>query len=349
VAGNFLLDSESRIRTAAMGISIPETDPVCGMVVDQPKASAAGRAVSHHGRTYFFCSDTCKKQFEANPPRYAEKDPPPTRAPGRAADGQALPAIRPAGNDAAQELAETGGRGILSEIEPGIPPVATGRSIFRTDPVCGAEVEITAPDVLKLVHNGTTYYFLTSECRAEFEKNPEKYAGKGEQQPAATADTPEKAPVGAAARYVTTAPVTLPANPLGPTAADRRPGYHARPGVPRAAQPGQPLAGPTPPAEARPPGAPPAGGLAALERKDPVCGMDVEPKKAEAANLRSDYKGRTHYFCSDECKRKFDKEPEKYLDKKRPAGTIAAAAPPPPRVGPLDTASPGTGAWVGGR
>jgi YHS domain-containing protein len=44
--------------------------------------------------------------------------------------------------------------------------------------------------------------------------------------------------------------------------------------------------------------------------KDPVCGMDVNPKTAAG---KSEYKGQTYYFCSNGCKRAFDKEPEKYL------------------------------------
>jgi YHS domain-containing protein len=43
--------------------------------------------------------------------------------------------------------------------------------------------------------------------------------------------------------------------------------------------------------------------------KDPVCGMDVDPKTA--AN-KSEYKGQTYYFCSPGCKKDFDMEPEKY-------------------------------------
>ena len=35
VSGTFLLDSESRMRSAAAGIASPETDPVCGMDVDR--------------------------------------------------------------------------------------------------------------------------------------------------------------------------------------------------------------------------------------------------------------------------------------------------------------------------
>jgi Cu+-exporting ATPase len=43
---------------------------------------------------------------------------------------------------------------------------------------------------------------------------------------------------------------------------------------------------------------------------DPVCGMDVDPATAAA---RSDYKGKTYYFCSKDEKERFDKDPEKFL------------------------------------
>lgn len=46
--------------------------------------------------------------------------------------------------------------------------------------------------------------------------------------------------------------------------------------------------------------------------KDPVCGMDVDEKKAAA---KSEYKGKTYYFCAQGCKVAFDKEPEKYTGK----------------------------------
>jgi YHS domain-containing protein/multidrug efflux pump subunit AcrA (membrane-fusion protein) len=44
---------------------------------------------------------------------------------------------------------------------------------------------------------------------------------------------------------------------------------------------------------------------------DPVCGMEVDAKKAAAAGLKSDYKGQTYYFCADECKKRFEAEPAK--------------------------------------
>jgi Cu+-exporting ATPase len=46
--------------------------------------------------------------------------------------------------------------------------------------------------------------------------------------------------------------------------------------------------------------------------KDPVCNMEVDPKKAAA---QSNYKGQMIYFCAVGCKQAFDANPEKYLSK----------------------------------
>ena len=43
------------------------TDPVCGMQVDSEKAAGESR---YQDRTYYFCSDECLRDFEANPSRY---------------------------------------------------------------------------------------------------------------------------------------------------------------------------------------------------------------------------------------------------------------------------------------
>jgi Cu+-exporting ATPase len=51
---------------------------------------------------------------------------------------------------------------------------------------------------------------------------------------------------------------------------------------------------------------------------DPVCGMSVDQNSAEAT---STYKGKTYYFCSEDCKEIFDKEPETYA---KPAATTSA-------------------------
>lgn len=43
--------------------------------------------------------------------------------------------------------------------------------------------------------------------------------------------------------------------------------------------------------------------------KDPVCGMEVDERQAAAT---AQHEGRTHHFCSADCKREFDRSPERY-------------------------------------
>jgi P-type Cu+ transporter len=50
--------------------------------------------------------------------------------------------------------------------------------------------------------------------------------------------------------------------------------------------------------------------------KDPVCGMQVT---AQDAAGKSEYNGRTYYFCSAEHKKTFDMNPENYVNQKQKA------------------------------
>jgi len=47
-------------------------------------------------------------------------------------------------------------------------------------------------------------------------------------------------------------------------------------------------------------------------QRDPVCDMEVDEKKAAAT---SRYEGDTYYFCSEDCKRRFDADPERYVSR----------------------------------
>lgn len=44
------------------------TDPVCGMQIKVEKAAAT---VEYQGKTYYFCTEACRRQFEQDPARYA--------------------------------------------------------------------------------------------------------------------------------------------------------------------------------------------------------------------------------------------------------------------------------------
>ncbi len=59
------------------------------------------------------------------------------------------------------------------------------------------------------------------------------------------------------------------------------------------------------------------------EVKDLVCGM-----KGQEANFKwtSAYKGKTYNFCSEGCKQKFDKEPDKYITASQKPATVKKVA-----------------------
>jgi len=44
--------------------------------------------------------------------------------------------------------------------------------------------------------------------------------------------------------------------------------------------------------------------------KDPVCGMIV---REDMAPEKTEYKGKTYYFCARGCRERFEKNPERYL------------------------------------
>jgi YHS domain-containing protein len=45
---------------------------------------------------------------------------------------------------------------------------------------------------------------------------------------------------------------------------------------------------------------------------DPVCGMQLDEKKSAAT---SEHVGREYYFCSLQCKQKFDQDPAQFTRK----------------------------------
>jgi Cu(I)/Ag(I) efflux system membrane fusion protein len=144
VSGNFLIDSESRMRLAAAGMFGEVTkDPVCGLNVDESKAKAAGFQGTYQNQTYNFCSAGCKEHFEKNPERYAAKPGGTPKTAGGAAGDQRQTA--PAGK--------------------------------AIDPVCGHEVDETQAKASGLISmdKGKTYYFCSYSCNKQFDKDPESF------------------------------------------------------------------------------------------------------------------------------------------------------------------------------
>jgi YHS domain-containing protein len=45
-------------------------DPVCGMMIEQESAAGSTR---YESREVYFCSDQCRREFEADPARYYDR------------------------------------------------------------------------------------------------------------------------------------------------------------------------------------------------------------------------------------------------------------------------------------
>ena len=74
-SGNFLIDSESRIRLAKVISNNSKTDlasnrdPVCGMSMADKHADSQYTA-KYRGETFSFCSEKCQKKFEQDPAKF---------------------------------------------------------------------------------------------------------------------------------------------------------------------------------------------------------------------------------------------------------------------------------------
>lgn len=141
VSGTFLVDSESRMKAAAEGIySSAVKDPVCGMGIDHDRAVAAGRKTEYNGETFYFCSDQCKRKFDAAPAQYS------------------APMNKHQAKRAALRLTSAA------------PEQAV-------DPVCGMNVETAKAmkDGRVFDYEGKTYHFCSKGCKESFQKEPQKY------------------------------------------------------------------------------------------------------------------------------------------------------------------------------
>jgi RND family efflux transporter MFP subunit len=146
ISSTFLLDSESRMKMAAAGMSKTAEaraakDPICGMDVDESKAKAAGRISEYSGKTYYFCADECKQQFDLGHKRNIDKPADP--------------------------------------VKPSITLIVQTEQRAK-DPICDMFVAPSAAAKAGRVseYHGKTYYFCADECKQQFDQDPERYVEK---------------------------------------------------------------------------------------------------------------------------------------------------------------------------
>ena len=142
VSGNFLIDSESRMKLAAAGLyGIPERDPICGQDVYPARAKAAGLTSESGGKMHYFFTKDCKDQFDRE---------------------HGLMSAAPSGGSA-------------QNTKPGGTDDSLAAHGFAKDVVCGMPIPQNKAKAAGLTteHAGQTYYFCSEECKQHFEKAPE--------------------------------------------------------------------------------------------------------------------------------------------------------------------------------
>lgn len=210
----------------------------------------------------------------------------------------------------------------LIDSESRLQGLASGyQATGEVDPVCGMTVDPAKAGDLKSEHGGKTYYFCNASCKESFDKDPQRYLSKSKGTQPPTMD--HKAMPSKEAKHVdpvcgmTVDPAkagNLKSEHDGKTyyfcnasckeSFDKDP--HRYISKSKGAQP-------------------PAMDHKAMPAKvstheDPVCHMTVDP--AKAGDLKSDYKGKTYYFCNPSCKEAFDKNPQGYLSTSKSAPPV---------------------------
>ncbi len=140
-SGNFLLDSESRMRAAGVAAARAALDPICGMEVEENKARAQGLVREHGGTSWFFCSGMCQQAFDRDPKAAAAR---------------------------AQGVTEPLAEGPRAATAP------SKQAFHVQDPVCGMDVDPDEAERLGLVSyfEGTPFSFCFAECKQTFDRNP---------------------------------------------------------------------------------------------------------------------------------------------------------------------------------
>ncbi|MGE0387563.1 MAG: heavy metal translocating P-type ATPase [Gammaproteobacteria bacterium] len=142
-----------------------------------------------------------------------------------------------------------------------------------TDPVCGMSVRQEGASEHS-DYRGTTYHFCSSRCRAEFERDPERYAGPNEPRPVeATAPHPHRDHHGVPARHPRPVAYTCP---MHPEVRQPTPGHCPKCGM--ALEPDSPA---VPDAEYTCPMHPEI--VRSAPGNCPICGMALEPRVPAAA------------------------------------------------------------------
>jgi membrane fusion protein, copper/silver efflux system len=165
VSGTFFIDSESRMKMAATGAHRTKSrDPVCGLDVDESTAKMTGNTSMAQGKTYYFCSDQCKQEFDANPAEWTGE-----------------------GNGGASGAKRQG----------------TGNLTISIDPVCKMPLYTGKANAIyrQSEHLGSTYFFCSDFCKRKFDQQPDLFVREPGRPSSVLQSSPATAPTGEGQRH----------------------------------------------------------------------------------------------------------------------------------------------------
>jgi YHS domain-containing protein len=143
ISGNFLIDSESRMKSATAGFAGKALkEPVCALDSEAARDSHASRMAKYQGKADNFCADTGQEHGGQQPTRAV------TAETAKGHDDQVV------SRQLAQGTAET-----------------------VKDPVCGLAVDTGKAKQAGRTsdYQGKTYFFDTDGCKQRFDHNPQRY------------------------------------------------------------------------------------------------------------------------------------------------------------------------------
>ena len=300
-------DDDGQVAASHDEDSATAVDPICGMTVTK---ATAKHVAEYEGRTYYFCSGSCRETFLADPGHWAAK----TEAQAHGHDDHEHGGRTHDHGHHAHHRHDHGrgddGNANDDRLSGDISASATTEVI---DPVCGMTVDPATAKFKAKLH-GQTYYFCSASCREKFIAAPGRYVELEAAEPKPRPPTPEG---------------TIYTCPMHPQI--------------RQAEPGNcPICGMTLVPEKRTAGAGAGTQHAPAQQHvlgsavhdqtghhlhvrnseadtdagartvvDPVCGMTVDPA---TARFKAELHGETYYFCSASCRDKFVAQPAKYLE-----------------------------------
>lgn len=192
VAGNFLIDSESRMKLASAGFhGALEKDPVCGMDIDSGKASEEGLTLQSGGKSLYFCSKECLEQYKEAHPNGT--GPSVEKSKSAPAAGQTMVPHQHSSmenmngtgseeedTDSEEEAEEPAPGSMMPENQSGASKGSSEPGTYAKDPVCNMMVSSGKAGArgLKSSVDGKSYYFCSRECKTRFDEDPSHWIGK---------------------------------------------------------------------------------------------------------------------------------------------------------------------------